>query len=98
MNQGEMPAGRQGGLDMLFYDYRGYTIYPVPSRFGTAGSWRIMLMVRSAATTRTYCNDEEYETEGEAVFNCIKFGKRAIDEGVDGAEGTAGTVDVKRAP
>jgi hypothetical protein len=66
---------------MLFYDYRGCTIYPVPSRTGRSGHWRIEVMVRFQAWTRKYSYEEEYGTEGEAVFNCIKLGKELIDEG-----------------
>ncbi len=67
---------------MLFFDYRGWTIYPVPRLIGGSGRWKVGMIVRQHTQTRSYSYDEEFTTEGEAVFNCIKYGKKLIDEGV----------------
>ena len=68
---------------MLFYDYKGYTIYPIPHLVAGSGRWKIELTLRHYALARDYSYDEEFNSEGEAVFNCIKYGKQLIDEGIE---------------
>ncbi len=68
---------------MLFYDYKDFTIYPAPRLIRDSGRWKIELTLRHGAFNRNYRGDEEFATEGEAVFNCIKYGKKLIDDGIE---------------
>ena len=66
---------------MLSYDYKGCTIYPVPQPIGSGGHWRTELLVRRNLSIMTYRFDEEFDTEGEAVFHCLRHGKELVDAG-----------------
>ena len=68
---------------MLFYDYKGYTIYAAPRLVAGSGRWKIELTLRHHALASDYSYDEDFNSEGEAVFNCIKYGKQLIDEGIE---------------
>jgi hypothetical protein len=67
---------------MKLYEYKGYVIYPAPHLAGSYGYWKISLSIRYGETVKTYSNDSICFTKGEAVFNCIKYGKELIDNGV----------------
>ena len=68
---------------MLFYDYKGYTIYPAPLLIVGSARWKIDLTLRHNALARDYSSDEEFNSEAEAVFNCIKYGMQLIDEDIE---------------
>lgn len=68
---------------MLFFDYKGYTIYPAPRLIAGTGRWKIELTLRHNALSRDYSYDEEFNSEDEAVFNCLKHGKQVIDESIE---------------
>ena len=68
---------------MTFYEYKGHTIYPTP-RFNTVtNKWGIHLTIRCDNKFRIFTQDVSFNTSGEAVFNCINFGKKLIDEGIE---------------
>ena len=67
---------------MKLYDYKGYVIYPAPYYVSNYGYWKIALTIRYDDTVKTYSTNTTCFTNGEAVFNCIKYGKELIDQGV----------------
>ncbi len=68
---------------MKFYEYKDHTIYPTP-RFNTeSGKWKIQLTIRHENKFRIFTQNLSFNTETEAVFNSIKYGKQLIDEGLD---------------
>lgn len=66
---------------MKFYDYKDYTIYPTPRYSTESGNWKIHLTIRYKTKYKIFTNDISFNTEYEAVFNCIQYGKQLIDEG-----------------
>jgi hypothetical protein len=66
---------------MQFYEYRGYTIYPVPHLLFGSGNWSIDIIINHHISTNTYRNGDSYSTKGEAVYHSIQYGKELIDKG-----------------
>ena len=68
---------------MTFYEYKGHTIYPTP-RFNTvSNTWGIHLTIRHDNKFKIFTQDVSFNTNGEAVFNCINYAKKLIDEGIE---------------
>ena len=67
---------------MQFYDYKGCTIYPTPRLMVGTGLWKIELMLRCNSVTEKCSDEKVFNTKAEAVFYCISYGKRLIDDGV----------------
>ena len=67
---------------MQLYEYNGYTIYPTPRLAVGYGYWKVELTIRCGRTIKEYSSDNTFFTKGEAVFNCIRYGKELIDDGI----------------
>lgn len=68
---------------MNFYEYKNHVIYPTPRIVMDTGCWRIQITIRYKDKIQRFSNDTMFSTKGEAVFHCINYGKKLIDEGVD---------------
>jgi hypothetical protein len=68
---------------MTFYEYKGHTIYPTPRYNTESGKWRVHLTIRYNSKCNIFTDDVWSNTNAEAVFNCINYGKKLIDDGVD---------------
>lgn len=66
---------------MHFYEYKNHIIYPSPRLSVESGFWTIQLSIRYGDKVRTFAYDAMFATKGEAVFHCINYGKKLIDEG-----------------
>jgi len=67
---------------MKFYEYKEHTIYPTP-RFNTeSGNWKIQLTIRYKKNFKIFTYNITFNTKGEAVLNCINYGKKLIDDGI----------------
>ncbi len=69
--------------NMNFYEYKEHIIYPTPRIVMDSGYWRIQLTIRYKNKIKLFSSDLIFGTKGEAVFHCIAYGKRMIDEGID---------------
>ena len=67
---------------MQFYEYKGCTIYPTPQLMIETGLWKIELMLRRNSKTEKFSDVKIFNTKAEAVFYCISYGKKLIDDGV----------------
>ena len=67
---------------MQFYEYKGCTIYPTPRLMVGTGLWKIEMMFRCDSVTEKYSDEKVFNTKAEAVFYCISYGKRLIDDGI----------------
>ena len=68
---------------MHFYEYKGHIIYPTPRLQVESGYWKIQVTIRHNEDIKISSNDNIFATKGEAVFHCINYGKKLIDEGFD---------------
>lgn len=66
-------------LNMQFFEYKGYTIYPVPRLLGVTGSWMINLIIKNGNATKNFSKQAYFPTQGEAVFHSMHYGKQLID-------------------
>jgi hypothetical protein len=68
---------------MHFYEYKGFTIYPTPRLHLESGYWRIQVTIRFKQSIRIFNSENIFSTKGEAVFHCINYGKKLIDDGIE---------------
>lgn len=63
--------------------YKGYVIRPTPSRLADTGEWTVELYIAkdngSEIKERQFSAGNKFKTQGEAVQQCINFGKQIID-------------------
>lgn len=69
---------------MQFYDYKGFTIYPVPRLVLDSDLWSVQLTIRRGDKHKSFTPPHSFATKGEAVFHSISFGKKIIDEEIFG--------------
>ncbi len=69
--------------DMNFFEYKEHTIYPTPRIVMESGYWKIQMTIRYKNKIKLFSSDVMFGTKGEAVFHCISYGKRLIDDGID---------------
>jgi len=62
------------------YEYKGCLIYPSTRRNTETGRWKPRVTIEFNKTFNVYEVDEEFTTPAEAIFNCLKIGKKIIDE------------------
>jgi len=68
---------------MHFYEYKEHTIYPTPRILLDTGHWKIQLTIRYKNKLKIFTHDLQFNTQGEAVFHSISYGKKLIDEGIE---------------
>lgn len=62
------------------YEYKGCRIYPSTRRNTETGRWKTRVTIVCNKIYNVYVVDEEFNTPAEAIFNCIKIGKKIIDK------------------
>ena len=82
LNPITMLSGLGNGI-MNYYEYKGHTIYPTPRLNIDSGYWRIQLTIRYKQSFRIFSRNNIFRSKGEAVFHCINYGKKLIDEGIE---------------
>ena len=68
---------------MHSYEYKNHLIYPTPRLQIDSGYWKIELTIRHKDNIHTFYHENTFTTKGEAVFHCIRYGKKLIDEGIE---------------
>lgn len=69
---------------MQFYDYKGFTIYPLPRLALESDLWAVHLTIRRGNKKKTFDSPHSFSTKGEAVFHSISYGKKIIDDEIFG--------------
>ncbi len=69
------------GRAMQFFEYKGYTIYPLPRLLGVTGCWMINLIIKHGKVIKNFSKQDFFPTQGEAVFHSLHYGKQLIDRG-----------------
>ncbi|SNB46407.1 CV_2116 domain-containing protein [Geobacter sp. DSM 9736] len=69
---------------MQFYEYKGFTIYPMPRLLFDSDTWSVSLTIRRREKVKAFSAPNSFTTKGEAVFQCITFGKKIIDDEIFG--------------
>ena len=69
---------------MQFFDYKGFTIYPMPRLNLGADTWSVHLTIRRGNRGKAFTAPNCFTSKGEAVFHCVSFGKKIIDEEIFG--------------
>jgi hypothetical protein len=68
---------------MNFFEYKNHTIYPTPRLQIATGYWRVQLSIRHRHNIKIFSHENVFATKGEAVFHCITYGKKLIDDGIE---------------
>jgi hypothetical protein len=67
---------------MHLFEYKSHIIYPTPRLQIETGYWKVQLTLRYRNSFKIFTQDSVFPTEGEAVYNSIKYGKELVDSGI----------------
>jgi len=69
---------------MQFYDYKGFTIYPLPRLVLESDLWSVQLTICRGSKRKSFNPPHAFSTKGEALFHSIHYGKKIIDDEIFG--------------
>lgn len=81
---GSLVFREEGRCRMQFYDYKGFTIYPLPRLVLESDLWSVQLTICRGSKQKSFSPPHEFNTKGEALFHSIHYGKKIIDDEIFG--------------